>query len=350
MPQLRRDLITGRWVIIAVERSKRPEDFSKSDDRMFDEDCPFCAGQEDRTQPEIYSLRKSGTLPNTPGWEVRVVPNIVPIMRVEGEYNRRGYGVYDVMDNIGAHEVIAETPEHIAHISDLEVLQIKKVIDTYIYRINDLEKDHRFKYVLIYKNFGEAAGSRRFKHSRSHIIATPVIPAMVKEKLGCSQFYYLYRDRCVFCDILKQEISAGERVVAEIDGFVAVAPFASRFPFETWILPKHHSPDFTSLSDGHREKLAEILKVTLGKIKRALNSPPYNLVIHTAPFRKDAGPNRWKTIEHDYHWHIEIIPRLTLMAGFEWGSDVYINPTAPEQAAKFLRETNLEWQTCAAIR
>jgi UDPglucose--hexose-1-phosphate uridylyltransferase len=341
MPQLRRDPITGRWVIIAAERAKRPEDFLTSQEKMIDTDCPFCEGREADTPGEIYAIRQTGTKPNQPGWTVRVVPSIAPILRIEGNLNRRGKGIYDLMNGVGAHEVVVETPRHIAHISELEPEQIKKAIDAYIYRVTDLGKDPRFKYVLIFKNYGIAAGSTMYKHSRSHLIATPVNPKLVKEELAGAKKYFEYKDRCIYCDTLRQELDKQDRIVLDIDGFVAIAPFASRFPFETWILPKQHSCDFTKTPESLRLDLAKVLKLTLGKLKASLGDPPYNFVIHTAPFRTGKKAGYWKTIEDDYHWHIEIIPRLTRVAGFEWGTGVYINPTPPEEAAKYLRELEI---------
>jgi len=340
MPQLRRDPITGRWVIIAAERAKRPEDFVVSQGEMADDGCPFCEGKEKNTPTEIFAIRAEGTKPDKPGWKVRVVPSIAPILRVEGELNRHGKGVYDLMNGIGAHEVIIETPEHIAHLCDLPVEQIKAVIDTYTRRMQDLEKDTRLKYVLIFKNYGAIAGSTMYKHSRSQLIATPVNPKLVKEELAGAKRYFDYKDRCVFCDLLKQEMDAQDRIILEMGGFIAVAPFASRFPFEAWILPKAHSCDFTRMSEAEKTDLAGMLKHTLAKLKKALGDPPYNFIFHTAPFRRAKTAGSWKTIEEDYHWHIEIIPRLTRVAGFEWGSGVYINPTPPEEAAKYLRATD----------
>ncbi len=341
MPQLRRDPITGRWVIIAAERAKRPEDFLSKQEQMVDDGCPFCKGAEGNTPPEIFAIRDAGTKPNHPGWSVRAVSSIAPILRIEGPLNRRGKGMYDLINGIGAHEVIIETPQHIADIADLSPEQIKKVIDTYIYRMNDLEKDHRFKYVLIFKNYGHAAGSTMYKHARSQLIATPVNPKLVKEELAGSRKYFDYKERCVFCDMLKQELDVQERVILEMDGFVAIAPFASRFPFEVWILPKDHSCDFPKLAEDHRIDLARILKIVLSKLKKALGDPPYNYIIHTAPFRVGKKAGYWRTIEDDYHWHIEIIPRLTRVAGFEWGTGVYINPTPPEETAKYLRQLDI---------
>ncbi|MEI8176644.1 MAG: galactose-1-phosphate uridylyltransferase, partial [Candidatus Omnitrophota bacterium] len=308
MPQLRKDPITGRWVIIAAERAKRPEDFQLARDEMTDAHCPFCAGQESKTPPEIFAIREGAGGPNKPGWSVRVVPNITPILRVEGRLERHGKGMYDLMNGIGAHEVVIETPEHIAHISDLPAEQIKKVIDCYIYRTQDLEKDIRLKYVLIFKNYGHAAGSMSFKHSRSQLIATPINPKLVKEELVGAKRYFDYKERCIYCDMIKYELESQKRIILEVDGFVAIAPYASRFPFEIWILPKEHSCDFPKLPEYQRLDLARTLKTVMMKLKKALGDPPYNYVIHTAPLRLGSKPGYWKTIEDDYHWHIEIIP------------------------------------------
>ncbi len=338
MPELRKDPVVGRWVIIATERAKRPQDFSKEDSNIDDSACPFCEGKEALTPHEIFSLRSQG---NTPGWDVRVVPSINPLLVIEGKLNRRPKGMYDLMDAIGAHEIVVETPKHIHNMADLEESQIVKVFDVYLNRLSDLEKDHRFKYVLIFKNYGVAAGAGPIKHSRSQLIATPVNPKRVKEELMGSRRYFEYKERCVFCDIIRQEIADESRVVLESEEFVVIAPFASRFPFELNILPKKHSADFTKISHSEKLDLARVLKNTLMKLKIALNDPPYNFVLHSAPFRGSRKQGYWKTVDSDYHWHIEIMPRLTSVAGFEWGSGVYINPTPPEEAAKYLKELGI---------
>ncbi len=338
MPELRKDPIIGRWVIIATERAKRPDEFSgPAVEEPLEKPCPFCEGQEAKTPPEIYTVRPRHNAPNTPGWELRVVPSIAPFLRIEGELDRRGRGLYDLMSGIGAHEIIIETNTHIANMADLSDEQISRVISCYIDRINDLEKDERFKYVLVFKNYGWAAGGGRLKHSRSQLIATPVNPKRVKEELVGAKFYYDYHERCIFCDLIKQEMQSKERLILDIDGFIAITPFAARFPFEVWILPKKHSCDFTSLQPAARLELGRVLKRVLAKLRKGLNDPPYNYVLHTAPFqRKKIG--YWKTINQDYHWHIEIMPRLTRVAGFEWGTGFYICPLPPEEAARFLRE------------
>jgi UDPglucose--hexose-1-phosphate uridylyltransferase len=341
MPELRKDPVIGRWVIIATERSKRPDQFSgPTQEGPAEKECPFCEGSESNTPQEIYAIRPRYTLPNSPGWELRVVPSIAPFLRIEGDLDRTGRGLYDMMSGIGAHEIIIETKQHIGNMSDLSDEQISKVITCYIDRIRDLEKDQRFKYVLVFKNYGWIAGAGRVKHARSQLIATPVNPKRVKEELVGARQYYEYHERCVFCDLIKQELTSKDRLILDIDGFIAIAPFASRFPFEVWILPKKHSCDFVTLDMGMRIDLGRIIKKVLLKLKKGLNDPPYNYILHTAPFRREKV-GYWKSIDYDYHWHIEIMPRLTRVAGFEWGTGFYICPLPPEDAAKFLREVDV---------
>ncbi|MDP2943856.1 MAG: galactose-1-phosphate uridylyltransferase [Candidatus Omnitrophota bacterium] len=340
MPELRKDPIIGRWVIIATERAKRPDQFAASAQGPEEGPCPFCEGQESHTPQEIYAIRPNRTPANTAGWELRVVPSIAPFLRIEGDLDRRGRGLYDLMNGIGAHEVVIETNRHIANIADLDDEQISKVVSCYIDRITDLEKDTRFKYVLVFKNYGWIAGGGRVQHSRSQLIATPVTPKRVKEELVGARYYFEHHERCIFCDLVKQELDTKDRLILDINGFIAVAPFASRFPFEVWILPKKHCADFTKLEAPMRRDFARILKQVLLRLKIGLNDPPYNYILHTAPFRR-SKVGYWKSIDYDYHWHIEIMPRLTRVAGFEWGTGFYICPLPPESAAKFLREVNI---------
>ena len=340
MPELRKDPIIGRWVIISTERAKRPDQFvSSSQEGPPEKPCPFCEGSESQTPPEIYAIRPRYTPANKPGWELRVVPSISPFLGIEGDLERRGKGLYDLMNGIGAHEIIIETNQHIANMADLGEEQIAKVITCYIDRIVDLEKDQRFKYVLVFKNYGWTAGGGRVRHARSQLIATPVNPKRVKEELVGAKRYYNYHERCIFCDLIKQELESKDRVIVDINGFIAIAPFAARFPFEVWILPKKHSSDFIKLDMSMRIDLSRIIKKVLMKIKKGLNDPAYNYILHTAPFRRQKV-GYWKSIDYDYHWHIEIMPRLTRVAGFEWGTGFYICPLPPENAAKFLREVN----------
>ena len=265
------------------------------------------------------------------------------MFKIEGEFKRKGQGLYELMQGVGAHEVIIETPKHTANMADVDVKNIVLTLETYALRMNDLEKDERFKYVLAYKNYGFSAGGGPIKHSRSQIIATPVNPLRVKEELVAAKRYFEYRDRCLFCDMITQECESGERIVVDNDHFVAITPFASRFPFEVWVLPKKHSCDFAKGSRESYGELAKTLKLVLQKIKYGLDDPAYNYVIHTAPFRRQRkGGGQWKTIDEDYHWHIEVMPRLTRVAGFEKGTGFYICSIPPENAAEFLRDAEIK--------
>ena len=346
MPELRRDPLIGRWVIIATDRAKRPVDFVVSQEEPLPQgECPFCEGKEGTTPQEIMAVRRTGGTngSNGPGWSVRVVPSINPVLRIEGQLNRRAKGIYDVMDGIGAHEVIVETPRHIANAADLPTEQLHASLQATMARISDLEQDPRFRYALWFKNYGDVAGAGRIQHSRSQLIATPVTPLRVKEELIGARRYFDEKERCLVCDIVRQEQEARERVVIESEHAIALCPFASRFPFEVWILPKRHSCDFGRMLPAELADVARVFKQLLSRVKAALDDPAYNALLHTAPFRAQrAKIGHWKTIEDDYHWHIELIPRLTRVAGFEWGTGFYINPTPPEEAAKYLREAALE--------
>lgn len=332
MSELRRDPVIGRWVIIAPERALRPEQLHAPSQAQSGAPCVFCDGQEHRDPNEIYAVRAHGTARNTPGWQVRVLPNKFPVLRIEGKLVREGIGMFDMMSGVGAHEVIVETPDHTLELVDLPESHIVNVLRAYRERMNDLGGDNRFKYVLIFKNQGFQAGATMV-HAHSQLIATPVTPKRVKEELTGAQRYYDFKRRCVFCDIIKQESRlTRERLVFENDTFVVISPFAARVPFETWILPKQHNCDYVNISDVEYLGLAEALKTSLLKLRSVLDDPPFNYLIHTAPFRRPRA-GYWATIQNDFHWHLEVIPRLTRPAGFEEGSGFYINPVTPEEAA-----------------
>lgn len=333
MPELRKDPITSRWVIISTERGKRPSDFFPEPERKKGGFCPFCPGNEDKTPPEVLVYRNDGGPPNSPGWNLRVVPNKFPALQIEGEINRQGEGVYDKMNGIGAHEVVIESPNHEDTLANVPENKVEDVLWAFRDRILDLKKDPRFRYILVFKNHGEAAGAS-LEHSHSQLIATPIIPKRVREEVDGSKEYYDYKERCVYCDIVRQELSTSAgRLICENQGFIAIAPFASRFPFETWILPKNHDPFFEDAHKHEYVNLSRILKETLMRMDKVLAKPGYNLIFHNSPLREgDSSP---------YHWHLELIPKLTRVAGFEWGSGFYINPTPPEEAAQFMREARI---------
>lgn len=341
MPELRRDPVVGYWTIISTERSRRPVEV-KPRDLVEERQCPFCEGRETETTDEVYAIRKPDSRPNGPHWQVRAINSKVPILSTHSEFDRFGRGMYDLMHGVGAHEVIIESPKHAHSLDELSAIEIERVIEVYVQRINSLEKDQRFKYALLFKNHGLISGSARdiIRHTRSQLIATPITPKRVKEELVATKGYYDRRERCVFCDILRQELEDRSRVVSQNKSFFAFCPFASRSPFETWILPKKHCADFGKLDPSFFSDLASLLKECLSKIRLLLNDPPYNMILHTAPFRHKKKEGYWKTIEEDYHWYLQISPRLARDAGFEWGTGIYINPTPPEDAAQLLKETD----------
>ncbi len=333
MSELRKDPIIGRWVIISTERGKRPSEFVVPPPPTKGGSCPFCEGNESMTPPEIIAYREPGTQPNTPGWRIRVVPNKYPALKIEGSLGRVGEGVYDKMNGVGAHEVIVESPNHKDTLSTISTNRFEELLWAYRDRIIDLKKDTRLRYLLIFKNHGEAAGAS-LEHTHTQLIALPIIPKRVAEELDGSLEYFNYKERCVFCDIVRQEIMQGERVVAENQDFLAVSPYAPKSPFEVWILPKFHESNFENSQKHHYENLALLFSDVLKRMDKVLTFPPYNFILHTAPIKDSVS------LQH-YHWHFEIMPKLTKTAGFEWGSGFYINPTPPEEAATFLREAKI---------
>ncbi len=332
MPELRKDPIVGRWVIISTERGKRPCDFIVKHPDTKGGFCPFCPGNEDKTPKEVLSYREPGTSQNGPGWRIRVVPNKYPALRIEGNLGRRGDGVYDIMNGIGAHEVIIESPNHEDTLSTVSAKQFEEILWAYRDRMVDLKKDHRLRYIMIFKNYGDAAGAS-LEHPHTQLIALPIIPKRVQEEIDGSLEYYNYKERCIFCDVIRQELMQMKRVVTENGDFIAVTPYAPKTPFSIWILPKEHGARFEDAQKNQYRNLAEIFSDVHKRMDKVLNKPPYNFILHTSPIKNG-------DLEY-YHWHFEIMPVLTKVAGFEWGTGFYINPTPPEDAAMFLREVKI---------
>lgn len=332
-PELRKDPIVGRWVIIATDRAKRPVSPKNESLAPGSTLCPFCEGHEDKTPNEILAYRDRNTRLNERGWRVRVVPNKFPALQIEGELNKRGEGIYDKMNGVGAHEVIIECPFHESNLAYLSEENIREVLWVYHDRLVDLKKDPRLVYGMLFKNMGAAAGAS-IEHTHSQLIVTPIVPINVWEEMTGASEFFNYRGRCIYCDMIYQELSQEKRIVLDTPNFVSIAPYASRFPFETWIIPKNHTSHYENIQKAEVDELGTVLKTILLKLEAALDKPPYNYIIHTSPFDTQALPH--------YHWHIEIIPRLSRVAGFEWGTGFYINPVPPEQAAAFLRETEVD--------
>ncbi|MBI3332503.1 MAG: galactose-1-phosphate uridylyltransferase [Candidatus Omnitrophica bacterium] len=335
MAELRRDPVTGRWIIVSSDSPLRSADLEAEERRPSGGSCPFCPGKEGMTPPEITARRAQQGPPNSSGWTMRVVPNKFPALKIEGNLNRVGVGIYDMMNGIGAHEVIIETPDHQKALPDFQVEEMFHLMELFKERSLDLRKDKRFRYLLIFKNYGESAGAS-LSHPHSQLIALPIVPKRVAEELKRSEAYFDQKERCIFCDLIHQELGDGERIVMESTHTVAVAPFASRFPFELWILPKTHQSDFAEAGPDLLRDVGELLRNVLGRMKRSLKDPSYNFLIHTSPLEAVQHPG--------YHWHLEIMPRLTRVAGFEWGSGFYINPTPPEVAAACLRGEQVKEQ------
>ena len=335
MTELRKDPVIDNWVIISTERGRRPLDYTIKTEGKKKDSCVFCEGNEGETPPEVFAFREKGTMENGPGWKVRVIPNKYPALQME----EKGIiveeaGMLKKMDGLGVHEVIIETPHHQKDFDDLSVDNIVLILKTYRERYLYLSKDKRIKYILIFKNYGIDGGAS-LEHPHSQLIATPIIPQRIKEELNGAKEYFDLNRRCIFCDYIKQEIESKDRLIRETEKFVVISPFAARFPFEIWILPKYHSAYYEKINDDDILSLARIMKETLFKIKKKLNNPSYNFVIHTAPSKEFSA--REQDLDKKYHWHIEIIPRLTKIAGFEWGTGFYINTTSPEEAARILR-------------
>ncbi len=328
MPQLRKDPITSRWVIVNIENPRAADSFESDGNHKSSKTCPFCPGNEGMTPHEIISYgRKSGSK-SSAGWQVRVVPNKFPALRIEESTEKYAYGIYDKIGGFGAHEVIIENPEHDTEISGLSDDQVELILKAYRDRCLDLRKDNRFKYTLIFKNYGAAAGAS-LEHPHSQLIALPIVPSRVLGELKGALKHFEFTDRCIFCDMLNQERAEKKLTILEDGDFISFAPFVSRFPFEMWIMPKFHEADFDAITDGQIQSLARVLKKTLAKLKKGLKDPSYNFMIHSLPMQAND--------RQSYHWHIEIIPHLTQVAGFEWGTGFYVNPTPPELSAEILR-------------
>jgi UDPglucose--hexose-1-phosphate uridylyltransferase len=333
MPELRKDPITGRWVVVSTDRQKRPNDFLLHQATVIGRDhCPFCPGHETMTPPEVLAYRQHGSAANGPGWDLRVVPNRFPALRVEGTLDRHGEGMFDRMNGIGAHEIIIEHTDHDKTFATMSEQEIVRVLWAFRDRVHDLKNDFRFRYILLFKNQGAAAGAT-LEHGHSQLIALPIVPSFVREEIDGARRHFLDKERCVFCDVIEQETTSGRRVIHENNDVVAISPYASRVPFETWVLPRSHGSRFEDAPRHVVESLAAMLKTLVARLNRALETPPFNLIVHSAPMSEDVTPF--------FHWHVEVMPRVSRVAGFEWGSGFYINPTSPEEAAEVLRAVKL---------
>jgi UDPglucose--hexose-1-phosphate uridylyltransferase len=328
MSELRKDPVVDRWVIIATERSKRPHANRTTAESDRDEPCPFCAGREGDTPPEVLAYRDPSTAANTPGWSVRVVPNKYPALASRGDISQPPASAYVGLNGLGAHEVIIESPRHCLSMAELGEGQVGEVLRAYRERLIFLQNDQRWKSILIYKNEGSAAGAT-LEHVHSQLLALPIAPREIDQEWRALIAHYDATKRCLYCEMIERERGDERRIVFETAAFMAFCPFASRFPFEICLMPKEHSPAFDAVANDELPELAFILRQSLQRLAGIVDAP-FNYVIHSAPLRE---PMR----EH-YHWHLEILPRIAKIAGFELASGYYINTVAPEIAAGQLRE------------
>jgi len=330
--QLRKDPILSRWVAVLSE-SLSPADYPQPPQQPAEDSCPLCAGRESETPPEITSVTGDDGR-----WRARVLPSFKPILVPEGDLGRRGYGMYDAMNSVGANEIIVETPDHNARPEDMGPEQVMAVLELYRKRLIDIQSDERIRHVLVCKNSGSEAGSG-LTHQHSEIIATPVIPLRMKTELDGAKAYYSYKERCIYCDIIDEELRVGNRLIMESERFVAFCPYAPKYPFEFWVAPKEHSCSYEDISGGDLADLSGLLASTIKRMRAMLGEPSYNYVVHTAPNNVPRRDRR-HTLGDDFHWHIEVVPRLQKASGFEWGSGFYVVPTRPEDAAEFYRRSD----------
>jgi len=313
--ELRRDYFLDRFVIIAVGRAKRPNDYVHIGSVEADtgRGCFFCPGSENQTPPEISRLEEDGK------WIMRVFPNKFPAVSPED-----GPDTGIMMPAYGRHEVVVESPEHGKTVADLSIERIVSLLKVYSGRVEAMLADPKIEYVMVFKNHGRAAGAS-LAHTHTQIISLPVVPNLVREEVEAAGRYHQERGTCPLCDAWVKEMN-GPRRVWEDDYAAVFTPYASRNPFESWIMPKRHIKALNELDADERKSLASGLKLVLSKLKAGLNDPPYNMYLHVSPG------------EDDLHMHFEVLPRLSTWAGFELGSGIIINTMAPETAAEFLRE------------
>lgn len=316
--------MTDRWIVFAPERGVRPSDFITISRESDGGPCPFCPGREDLTPPAIH------TVPGGPdGWLVRVIPNRYPAVVVEEPLVREAVGPYDRVSGFGAHEVIVESPTHGPSLWEVPDAERTQVLRVYRDRIADLGNDRRLRWAMVFKNRGAEAGAT-LRHEHSQLIALPMVPREPTARWEGAAAHFARTERCVYCDVLAYETKEGSRLVGESRFFLAFCPYASRAPFEVWILPKRHGSHYTGITERELGDLSALLGRVLRRMDAVLERPSINFMLHSAPLQERESPS--------FHWHLELVPATQRMGGFEWGAGFVINPTLPEEAARFLRE------------
>ena len=331
MPELRLNLITREWVIIATERAKRPDEFRQKRDKKYlpehDKNCPFCPGNENKTPGEIMKVSSDGS------WKIRVTPNKFSALSFEGERKRINEGLKHLVTGVGKHEVIIESALHNTPTALMPAEDIADILKIYKNRFLDIYKDPRIEHVIIFKNNGEKAGTS-IEHAHSQIVGTPVTPMQVRDRMDETTRYFDNTGECLMCATVKSELAEGRRIILDTNHFVTFIPYAALSPFHTWIFPKKHNASFGDISDEEIADLAYNLKTVLSKIYHGLDNPDYNYVIRSES-PKECGSEY-------FHWYLSIVPRVIQAAGFELGSGMYINTSLPEEIAEFLRKVKTD--------
>ena len=327
MPEIRYNIVTREWVIIATERAKRPEEFAKANTRRTPlqphvASCPFCPGNEDKTPPEVYRSPKQGP------WQVRVVPNKFSALDATGELTRHRQGLKSCMTGVGLHEVIVESPDHSKTLALLSEDEVAQVMEAYQQRYEAVTSDPRVAHATLFKNHGERAGTS-LEHTHSQIVGTPIIPPQVRRRMESALSYYDESGECLFCSVMADELLDHSRIVAQTNDFVAFVPYAAMTPFHLWIYPLHHIASFSETTPEQLRDLSRILRTVLRKLYFGLENPDFNLSVRTPP--REAHGQKY------YHWYVSVIPRVTRVAGFEIGSGMFINTSLPERSAAYLR-------------
>jgi UDPglucose--hexose-1-phosphate uridylyltransferase len=333
MSELRRDPVSGRWVVIAPERRRgllKDHAFRPAQPAAVagGDMCPFCEGQEALAGRELLSWRAPGSGHDGPGWQVRVVPNRIPALTVESDLGDAADPLLQTLGGLGADEVIIESPDHGASLATMTADDVARVLWAWRERIRDLRRDFRLRSFVVVKNVGTAAGAM-LDHPHSQLLALPIVPQHLRDELDGARAHHEQTRHCVFCDIAEQELAADRRIVSSDPHTIAFAPFAARVPFETCVMPRLHRAAFDSESDGVLTSVAQRLGDLMRRLDNALLSPPYTLLLHTAPVGEEGSAS--------YHWHVEVLPRLEPVTGRAFDGGVYINPVPPEEAAEALR-------------
>jgi UDPglucose--hexose-1-phosphate uridylyltransferase len=330
MHELRKDPLLSKWIVV-LSNSMPPDYYLEMAAPLKKDNKNKCLLCDEKNHcKEIFSIKD-----DSGKWLTKVIPNFNPIFQIEGDLGRKGVGMYDKMNSIGANEIIIESPDHNRSPEDIGITQFINVILTYKNRISELEKDPRLRYTLIYKDTGKTAEFNY--HPYSQVISTPVIPKGIKEELDGARLYFQYKERCIFCDILNEELRMEKRIIFESRNFVAFVPFAPQSPFDFWIIPKRHNCAFQDISRDEIEDLSLMFVTLIKKIKILFKDIPFSYIIHSAPNRIPRKAH-WHTLGEDYHWHIEVMPCALTKSSFEWNSEFCILTTSPEDAAKYLKE------------